>query len=75
MQHRVQLYNISIDQALQILQEIRGLGLRQGSDFEWSWHKNTFDVSGWDLIDPQHATFSFSDAAIATFIELKYQRP
>lgn len=74
MKHVVRFYNLSVHEALELVREIeRTMGLTRNQDFRWAWRPKTLDATTWQTRDPAHAEFRFSDAAVATFVELKYQ--
>ena len=74
MTHSVKIYNRSVSEVLDMVREMEtAMGLTRNQDFRWAWHPKTYDPTGWHIRNPAHAEFQFNDAAVATFVELKYQ--
>jgi hypothetical protein len=63
------LYSIKV---IDIVQELKDLGLVQGDDFEFSYHSGSWDgmTGGYD----RFTVFKFKEPATATWFRLKYIR-
>jgi hypothetical protein len=61
------LYSIKI---IDIVHELKELGLVQGDDFEFAYHSGSWD--GMTKEYERHTVFRFKDEAIATWFMLKY---
>ena len=68
--HRVVITDIEPIEALWLKDQLIQDGLVIDIDFEWEWHPSYWD--GFTQERPKHVEFSFQDAALATFYQLKW---
>ena len=68
--HRVILRDITLIEIFQLKDQLIRDGLIMNEDFEWAYHPPMWD--GFTQERPKHVEFSFRDAALATFYQLKW---
>jgi len=68
--HRVILSGIEPIEAMWLKDQLVRDGLVMNRDFEWKYHPPHCD--GFAQERPKHVEFSFHDAALATFYQLKW---
>lgn len=70
----VVLINIRAPRILEIVSELRELGMNE-DDFEFAYHKAIWDgISSWDEYEHHRTSFKFSNEATATWFALKYKK-
>lgn len=69
---KVIIPNVTADEGINIVRELRAKGLIQGTDFNFKYMPSTYDDSGFDMLSPHGIEFSFADNKWATFFRLKY---
>lgn len=55
---------------MELVQEIRQMGLKQGEDFDFSYYQTKWDEMIGEI--PEHTKFTFYDDKWATIFSLKY---
>lgn len=70
---RVNISSVNVNQALEMVDQLRKSGLTMDEDFSWSYQKSNWDSA--NNIVPDSVTFYFQDPALATFYQLKWSRP
>jgi hypothetical protein len=68
--HRVILSDIEPIEAMWLKDQLVRDGLVMNRDFEWKYHPPHWD--GFTQEHTKHVEFSFQDAALATFYQLKW---
>ena len=58
---------------LEIVQELRSIGLKQGQDFDFAYYKEVWDGFSSEPIREHHTVFTFYQEELATWFTLKYQ--
>ena len=58
---------------LEIVQELRSIGLKQGQDFDFAYHKEVWDGFSSEPIRERQTVFIFYQEELATWFTLKYQ--
>ena len=72
--HRVTIYRITVDQALAFKRDLVEAGLVMGVDFEWYYHRDTYDAWSGDGGEPDMVHFDLQDPVLATFYQLKWSK-
>lgn len=68
------LINLRTPRVLEIVQELRDIGLGP-DDFEFAYHHAVWDgITSWEEYDHHKTTFRFTDASTATWFMLKYKK-
>ncbi len=62
----------SLTQILDIVNELRAQGLKQGVDFDFAYYPTQYDESGYSITVPAATTFTFYVDKYATLFTLKY---
>jgi hypothetical protein len=71
--HTVSVGNIEVYDAIDLKNQLIQSGLVMPKDFEWAWITADYEHgTGWAR--KKYAEFRFSDAATATFYQLKWAR-
>jgi hypothetical protein len=71
----IRVDDIDVNDTLDIVRALRAQGQVQGRDFDFSYHRATYDpVTGHGPIDNKHALFKFYDDKYATLFALRYAR-
>ena len=68
----IKIVHKSPNEIIEIVKEVRAMGLVQGKDFDFSYHKATWDATGSEAVDPEHTIFKFYDTKWATLFSLKW---
>lgn len=68
---KVKLEDIPPNDIMDIVNELKELGWKQGVDFDWSYNKPLFD-SEWNLSRPKNTVFTFYNEKYGTWFALKY---
>jgi hypothetical protein len=66
----IKLFGVDANRAMEIVRELRQQGLKQGTDFDFSYNQTKYD--NWTLIDDKHTVFKFYDDKYATLFALRY---
>ena len=62
----------SSNDALQIVYEMRERGFKQGTDFDFSWHKPIFDNFSYEEQSKGYCDFIFYNENLATWFRLMW---
>lgn len=68
----VEVINVDANQTMELVRELRRIGLVQGRDFDFSYHQAEYSNFGYDLDKPKRAVFKFYIDKYATFYQLKW---
>ena len=70
----VKIYNRNANDTMEIVRELRASGLVQGKDFDFAFHRASYDYTSNDIADsiPKHAIFTFYNEKLSTLFLLKY---
>lgn len=70
----VKIYNRNANDTMEIVRELRVSGLVQGKDFDFAYHRESYDYFSSDAICviPRHAIFTFYNEKHSTLFLLKY---
>jgi hypothetical protein len=68
----VKINNLSPNDSIEIIRDIREQGLVQGKDFDFAYHQTTWDKVNYQMIEPEHTVFKFHNDKWATWFSLKY---
>jgi hypothetical protein len=68
----VKIADVGPDDTMNIVRELRAQGLKQGLDFDFSYHQAQYDTDGWEAIQTRHAIFKFHTEKYATLFAIKY---
>ena len=60
------------NRTMEIVRDLRSMGLVQGRDFEFKYNQARYDNDGWQTIRPRGAEFYFREGKWITYITLKY---
>lgn len=67
------LHNKSANEAIDIVHDIRRMGLLQGIDFDFKFMPTECDPASGQVITDKHTVFTFYDDKWATLFALKWQ--
>jgi len=67
------LYDLFPPQVMEIVKELRKSGLVQGVDFDFEYHKPSFNDWSGDAVYNRHTVFTFYKDELATYFKLKYE--
>jgi hypothetical protein len=66
----IRLDGTNASRAIEIVQELRAMGLQQNIDFDFKYHPGRYDDhGGWHTV---YSTFQFHTEELATMFQLKY---
>ncbi len=68
----VKLIDLDVNQVMEIVRELRASGLKQGVDFDFEYHKPTWDNFSYEAVTNRFTIFTFYSEKYATFFTLKY---
>ena len=69
----VKVYNRSANDTMEIVRELRASGLDQGKDFDFAYHRASYDYTSDDKSEiPKHTIFTFYNETLSTLFLLKY---
>jgi len=63
---------ISVTRVLDIVSEVRKMGWVQGVDFDFAYHKETWDDFSSEPIIEQHTVFTFYNDSNASYFMLRW---
>ena len=69
---KVFVSDIDATQTMEIVRELRGAGLVQGTDFNFAYQQAKYDYFSSDVHQLKGCTFTFNDSKWATLLRLKY---
>lgn len=72
--HRIRIEHIGPVEAIELKNQLLKDGLNINQDFEWEYRQATYDNNGFSAVSPRQATYTFFDASLATFYQLKWSR-
>lgn len=61
-------------QAMEYKRQLDQDGLVVNRDYTWRYQKPVYDEFAWTDSEVSHVTFTFNNAALATFYQLKWSR-
>jgi hypothetical protein len=61
------------EEILEIVKELRASGFVQGVDFDFEYHKPSFNDWSGDAVYNRHTIFVFYKDKLATYFKLKYE--
>ena len=64
--------NIDAATTMEIVRDLRNMGLVQGKDFEFRYNPTKHDPHHWEEVKPRGAEFYFREGKWTTFVTLKY---
>ena len=64
--------NINAEATMQIVRDLRKMGLVQGRDFEFKYQQARYNNDGFESVSPCGAEFYFREGKWATYCSLKY---
>lgn len=67
------LPGVRVAQALELVNELRNIGLIINQDFEWRFQHSELNNDGKVGINKRYCEFKFRDPKLATFYALKWQ--
>lgn len=69
----IKIYHKSANEIIEIVQQLKVHGWKLGIDFDWSYHKATYNfVNPSDEVTPKHAIFTFYKEEYSTYFVLKW---
>ena len=68
----VKILDLNSNEVLDIVRELRQQGLVQGTDFDFEYHKPTWDNFSYEPVTNRHTIFTFHSEKYATLFALKY---
>lgn len=68
----VKVNDLSPNDAIEIVRELRSNGLEQGKDFDFEYHNAQWDNFSHDPVVNKHTIFTFYAERYATLFALKY---
>jgi hypothetical protein len=66
----VELFDLTANEATDIVHELQRLGYQQSVDFNFAYHPGRWDEMTGEI--PRRTAFTFYSDALATFFKLKY---
>ena len=66
------IYEKDPTEVMEIVRQLRERGLTQGKDFDFAYHKPTFDNFSYEAVHRRHTVFTFYDDKQATLFSLRY---
>ena len=72
--HRIRIEHVGPVEAIELKNQLLKDGLSINQDFVWEYRQATYDNDGFTPVTPRQATYTFFDASIATFYQLKWLR-
>jgi hypothetical protein len=72
--YRVRIEHIGPVEAIELKNQLLKDGLSINQDFVWEYHQARYDNDGFTPVAPRQATFTFVQASLATFYQLKWSR-
>lgn len=69
----VKVYDKEPYEIMEIVRELRQLGLAQGTDFDFNYNKPIFDQNTYQLVTKRCTVFTFYKEELASWFILKYQ--
>jgi hypothetical protein len=72
--HRVRIDHLSPAEAIELKNQLLADDLIIDQDFEWEYHQAIYANDGFTPVAPKQATFTFAQASLATFYQLKWAR-
>lgn len=69
----IRLPDMKPDRMLDIVKELRSKGYVQGVDFDFSYHKPTWDEFSYEGVNNRYTLFKFYKDELATWFELLYK--
>jgi hypothetical protein len=70
---QITLTNLSPNDAMEIVRELRSLGYQQGLDFDFQYNPPKYDDLDLLQVYNRHTIFSFYTDKLATWFALRYQ--
>lgn len=68
------MFDWSASKTLDIVNELRNSGLKQGTDFDFEYHPPVNSFTGYSEAEVgKHAVFNFYKESLATWFDLKYR--
>lgn len=68
----VTIKDVSPNDTMDIVRELRQQGLVQGKDFDFAYHQSKWDNFSYEAVVGKHAVFTFHSEKYATLFTLKY---
>lgn len=69
----VKLLDTKPNEVIEIVRELKTKGYIQGIDFDWEYHKPTFNEFSGDAVYNRYTMFTFYKDELATWFELVYK--
>lgn len=71
---KIKCDNWDPDKILDVVNQMRNLGYKQGHDFDFEYHPPTYSQSyAWDGDTEKYGVFRFYNEKLATWFELRYR--
>ena len=68
----ITVIDIDATRTMEIVRDLRSQGLKQGHDFDFSFHQAQYDLTSYEAVENRHAKFKFYDDKYATLFALRY---
>jgi hypothetical protein len=68
----VKLLHKDASEVMRIVQDVRAMGLIQGTDFDFAFHQAVHDPISGHLREPKHTIFTFYESKWATLFNMKW---
>jgi len=69
----VKLLDVGPNEAMEIVRELRQKGYLQNKDFDFAYHKPTWDEFSYEGVSNRFTLFTFYRDELATWFELTYR--
>lgn len=68
----IKILHKSANEIMEIVKEVRAMGLVQGKDFNFAFYQATWNDSTFEAVSPKHTIFTFYEERWATLFSLKW---
>lgn len=68
----VAIHDIDIHRTLEIVNELRKTGWKQGVDFDFAYHKAYYDNFSYEAVTPKKVVFTFYNDINASYFMLRW---
>ena len=63
---------ITASDVMEIVKQVRDIGLVQGKDFDFAYHPGKWDAVSYEQVEDKHVVFKFYEEKWATLFSLKW---